>query len=130
MSTVKVLSGHYSPETAYQVDSYPYGFNLRCKIRYHLEVHPKKGTRFVSQTTNPKKGDVWNTPKKSTYCIVGAMFLDEKGYVQWSGLSAYDISKTKDYLETYRAGLTEDQVKYCEVLIKLHEKREATKVQP
>lgn len=127
MSTIKVLSNHYTPETGLVVRDYPYGFVLRCQIRYWLEVHPKRGTRFVSQTTNPKKGDVWNLPKKSTYCIVGAMYLDEKGYVQWAGLSAYDTSKAKDWLKTYRAGLTEDQIKFCEGLIKIHEKRESAK---
>jgi hypothetical protein len=52
---------HLSPETAYLVSDYPYGFRLRCKIRYWLEHHPKRGTRFVSQTTNPNAaGEVWN----------------------------------------------------------------------
>lgn len=35
---MKVLSGHTSPETAYVVDDYPYGFRLRCKIRYWIET--------------------------------------------------------------------------------------------
>ena len=28
-----VLTGHTSPETAYVVSDYPYGFRLRCQIR-------------------------------------------------------------------------------------------------
>jgi hypothetical protein len=88
---MQLLKGHISPETAYLVNDYPYGFSLRCKIRYWLEFKAKKGFRFVSQTTNPKRpGEVWNKPKASTYSLFGgAMYLDEKGYVQWAGLSEY-----------------------------------------
>lgn len=88
---MKILKGHTSPETAYNVDDYPYGFRLRCKIRYWIEFKPKVGFRFVSQTTNPKRpGDIWNKPKASTYCrFGGAMYLDEQDHVQWSGLSEY-----------------------------------------
>lgn len=93
-TVTEILSGHVSPETAYIVNDYPYGFRLRCKIRYWLEHHPKRGTRFVSQTTNPKKSalvDIWNKPKASTYSDVGAMYLDEQGHVQWSTASfSYD----------------------------------------
>lgn len=56
------LPGHTSEETAYFVESYPYG-SLRCKIKFWLEHTPKKGFRFVSRTQNPKNG-VWNAPKK------------------------------------------------------------------
>ena len=90
--TIKVLlSGHTSPVTAYTVDDYPYGFRLRCKIRYWLEFTPKRGVRLWSQTTNPKRpGEAWNKPKASTYCkFGGAMFLDQDDHVQWHGLTEY-----------------------------------------
>ena len=92
---MKLLSGHISPETAYVVEDYPYGFRLRCKIRYWIEFKAKKGFRFVSQTTNPKRpGEVWNKPKASTYSkFGGAMFLDDNGHVQWDGLSEYSDAK-------------------------------------
>lgn len=115
---MKVLSGHYSPETAFVVESYPYGFKLRCKIRYWLEVN-SKGTRFWSQTTNPKRPiEVWNAPKASTYSLVGVMCQvdetdgkpDEVGHIYWSGMSAYDVSKCADYLAKHRAGMTEGQI--------------------
>lgn len=99
----KVLSGHYSPETAYVVSDYPYGFTLRCQIRYWLEVN-SKGTRFWSQTTNPKKGNVWNKPKASTYSFVGAMFLDDENHVSWRGVSFN--TNYADFLEKFGAGLT------------------------
>ena len=84
------LYGHVSPETAYVVDDYPYGFRLRCKIRYWLERHPKRGWRFCSQTTNPKRGDTWNKPKASTYVRFAAcMYLNEESHVTWAGVTEY-----------------------------------------
>jgi len=88
---MKVLSGHTSPDTAYLVDDYPYGFRLRCRIRYWLEYKAGKGFRFVSQTSNPKRGHAWNKPKASTYCrFGGAMYLNDDGHVTWTGLTEYD----------------------------------------
>lgn len=103
-----ILSGHTSPDTAYVVSDYPYGFQLRCKIRYWLETN-KKGTRFLSQTTNPKcSGEVWNKPKASTYSeISGAMYLDENGHVQWQGLNTYaEHDKCTDFLNTFGESAT------------------------
>jgi hypothetical protein len=99
-----------SPETAYVVDDYPYGFRLRCKIRYWLEHHPKRGFRFVSQTTNPKRGNVWNKPKASTYVKFGAcMFLDDvDGHVKWAGLSEYSNGQeAKNFADKYGEGVPE-----------------------
>ena len=107
---MKVLTGHTSPETAFVVDDYPYGFRLRCKIRYWLEYHPTRGFRFVSQTTNPKRsGEVWNKPKASTYCrFGGAMFLDENDHVHWAGLTPYsDGAEAKAWSDKYRDGVPE-----------------------
>jgi hypothetical protein len=107
---VKLLSGHISPETAFVVEDYPYGFRLRCKIRYWIEYKPKKGFRFVSQTTNPKRpGEVWNKPKASTYSLFGgAMFLDENEHVQFSGLSEYsDGAEAKAWAEKFGEAVPE-----------------------
>ena len=83
------LYGYSSPESAYLVADYPYSFKLRCRIRYWLEYKPKKGFRFVSQTENPKTGR-WNAPKPSTYVDSGAaMYLDDVGHVQWTGVGEY-----------------------------------------
>lgn len=81
----QLLFGHTSEETAYVVNDYPYGFTLRCKIRYWIETHPKHGDRFCSQTTNPKKiGDPWNKPKKSTYDPIMLMLKDEEtGHIKY-----------------------------------------------
>lgn len=107
---MKLLSGHISPETAYVVADYPYGFRLRCSIRYWIEYKAKKGFRFVSQTSNPKAaGLVWNKPKASTYSMFGgAMFLDDNGHVQWEGLSEYSSgAEAKAWTETYGAAVPE-----------------------
>jgi hypothetical protein len=106
---MNILKGHISPETAYHVMDYPYGFTLRCQIRYWLEYSPKKGVRFVSQTSNPKKGHVWNKPKASTYCrFGGAMYLDDQGHVTWSGLSEYcGAEEARKWQETYAEGVPE-----------------------
>jgi hypothetical protein len=81
------------------VEDYPYGFRLRTKIRYWIET-TKMGDRFVSQTLNPKNGQ-WNKPKKSTYCKVGVMYLDENNHVKWTGLHG------GNYLDATLAWLTE-----------------------
>jgi hypothetical protein len=97
-----------SPDSAYVVADYPYGFTLRCSIRYWIEYKPGKGFRFVSQTTNPKKaGVVWNKPKASTYDRFGAaMYLDDNGQVQWAGLSEYaDYAESKRFLDLYQPGI-------------------------
>ena len=94
---------HVSPETAYVVEDYPYGFRMRCKIRYWLEFHKTHGVRLMSQTTNPKRGNTWNKPKASTYCrFAGAMFLDDDGHVQWSGMHEYmDGTEAVAWRDTY-----------------------------
>lgn len=96
------LYGHTSEATAYVVDDYPYG-GQRTQIRYWLEgPKPKKGWRFVSQTKNPKTGR-WNAPKPSTYSDWGgAMFLDNKGHVQWTGVGPYsDERQFLAFVETF-----------------------------
>jgi hypothetical protein len=110
MAEITVLPGvHVSPETAFVVADYPYGFRLRCSIRYWLEVHPKHGVRCMSQTTNPKRGGVWNKPKASTYSrFAGALYLDSDGHVQHAGLHEYmDAAQSVAWRETYGAGVPE-----------------------
>lgn len=107
---MQLLSGHISPESAYVVEDYPYGFRLRCKIRYWLEFKPKKGFRFVSQTSNPKvAGLVWNKPKASTYAMFGgAMYLDENGHVQFAALGEYSSgAEAKAWQEQYGEAVPE-----------------------
>ena len=118
---MKVLSNHYSQETAYNVESYPCGFRARCKIRYWLEVN-NKGTRLWSQTTF-NSDSIWNKAKASTYSVVAAMYLDDNEHVHHAGLSPYDVEKTRMFLDTYREGLTSAQIAFCERLIIAYDKR-------
>lgn len=108
---MQILIGHISEETAYVVKDYPYGFRLRCQIRYWLDFNPKRGVRLISQTSNPKRSElVWNKPKASTYArFGGCMFLDENNYVQWSGLTEYtNAAEVVAWCETYGTGVPED----------------------
>lgn len=98
---VTPLHGHTSEATAYTIADYPYGFKLRCRYRCWLETN-KNGTRFVSQTTNPKRpGEVWNKPKASTYVrFVAGMYLDDAGHVHWIGISEYSSAEeVRSFLE-------------------------------
>ena len=107
---MEILKGHDSPATAFLVADYPYGYSLRCNIRYWIEYKPKHGFRLMSQTTNPKKpGMIWNKPRASTYCkFGGCMYLDEAGHVQWAGLSEYyDGAEAKAWSDQYREGVPE-----------------------
>lgn len=103
-------SSHVSPETAFVVTNYPYGFRLRCQKRYWLEHHKTRGTRLVTQTSNPKRpGLVWNRPDASTYApVAGALYLDAAGHVQWTELTYYaDVAELKSFLATFGAYLPE-----------------------
>lgn len=102
------LIGHTTPETAYVVEDYPYGFRLRCKIRYWLEYKRGQGYRLVSQTTNPKIAgrEVWNKPKASTYAPLAVMVLDAEQHVTWIGVRPYELADVDAFAETHAAALT------------------------
>lgn len=108
---MQILNGHVSPETAYVVEDYPYGFRLRCKIRYWVEYKLRVGFRFVSQTTNPKvAGERWNKPRATTYSrFGGCMFLNDEGHVKYSGLSeCTNGAEAQAWADTYGAGVPEE----------------------
>ena len=107
---MKLLSGHLSPETAFVVADYPYGYRLRCQIRYWIEYKPGKGFRCWSQTSNPKRpGLVWNKPKASTYYrFGGALVLNDDDMVRFVGLSEYSNGQeAKAFLDTYGPAVPE-----------------------
>jgi hypothetical protein len=79
---LELLRGHTSQETAVLVEDYPYG-RLRCQIKYWVERATKgaqKGKeRFVSMTSNPKKGNAWcNKPNAGTYTDRQFMYKDTR----------------------------------------------------
>jgi hypothetical protein len=111
---VRLLAGHVSPDTAYVVDDYPYGYTLRCSIRYWIETAEKgakKGQqRFVSQTTNPRReGVVWNAPKGSTYVALAVMYLDSDDHVHSSGVSK-DFGVSPEQVARWRLNGIYDQL--------------------
>ncbi len=125
---MEILKEHNSKETAYIVNDYPYGFRLRCKIRYWLEYKKGKGVRFCSQTTNPKiMGEKWNKEKCSTYqSIAGCMYLNDVGHVVWSGLNEYSSYKeAEEWSKKFREGVFEDALKNLDNWILLKEKYES-----
>lgn len=122
MTSYQALKGHNSPETAYVVDDYPYGFRLRTSIRYWLETN-KHGTRFVSQTLNPKTG-AWNKPKASTYSELGVMVKDlSNGHISWTGWTYYGgESELREFLKDFDAVLTDGDKAYAAVTLQMYEK--------
>lgn len=106
------LPGHTTPDTAIVVEDYPYGFRLRCKIRYWLENHPRHGFRLVSQTSNPKiAGNPWNKPKASIYTkILAVLVRDEStGHIDWDLVNEYSMHDggLEAFIEAY--GFTFDE---------------------
>jgi hypothetical protein len=90
-----VLNGHDSPETAYVVDDYPYGFRQRCMIRYWVETRHGYGQRVVSQTQNPKTNK-WNKPKAGVYSGLAYLYLSEDGHVHRGGCDYYSPARVKE----------------------------------
>ena len=113
MSIIQPLTGHTSCTSAYVQADYPYGFKLRCERRCWLERHDRKGYRFVTQTSNPKKPGTWNKPKMSTYTMLAIMGFDEKNHVVWTGCSMYDFDKLSEFFGTYGHAFDADQAKDC-----------------
>jgi hypothetical protein len=88
--SIKDLIECTTPETAYKVENYPYGFSARTTLRAWIETNKGK-QRYCTQTLNPKTHE-WNKPKYSTYSDIMLMYLrDENGHldtfrfsIQWS----------------------------------------------
>jgi hypothetical protein len=104
---------HVSFETAYQIDSYPYGHRLRCKRRVWVEHTQRYGQRFVYCTTNPKVRltEKWNTPHTDTYNLAVVLYrdLDDEGHIKAAKLhSVWDIENTCKFLDKYGEGIDDE----------------------
>jgi len=129
-ATIKPLltSIYNSADSAYMVDDYPYGFRLRCHIRYWVEYRKGMGFRFVSQTSNPKKaGLIWNKPKASTYHLFPiAMYLDDKGHVCYASCKTWATSiELSDWIAQYGACLSPTLCNSLETFAKRKAAKEA-----
>lgn len=125
---MKVLTNHTSPETAYVVDDYPYGFRVRTSIRYWIDTSDTYGQRCVSQTLNPKTGE-WNKPKASTYTSFAVLFIDESnGHVKWAGWHPYSgADALREFVEKYGGGLPAERLNYAQILVKKFDLYEASR---
>jgi len=93
---------HTSFETAFIVESYPYGFREKTEARFWIETN-KKGQRVIFQTLNPKT-QKYNKPKLGNYYLVSVLFLDDNNHVCNDGMSEYNTSESGNFLEKYSGG--------------------------
>ena len=121
LDNLQVLFGHVDQASAYVVNDYPYGFRLRCTMRYWIETN-KKGDRLWSQTTDPKvEGEVWNKAKCSTYRDVGVMVRDQHDHISWIGLGSWPDAKLLDWFDRCcRSHLSDHQRRRLDLAIKIH----------
>ena len=103
------LYNHVSEETAYTVQDYLWGYDMRTEQRYWIESN-KRGDRFVYQTKDPKTGN-WYAPIKGDYHLAKVLFLDENNHVKWSTPDKHKNENLKRFLETHEGKLNEWQVK-------------------
>jgi len=104
---------HTSPETAFIIEDYPFGFRLRCKMRVWVETKKNQGMRVMRQTTDPRKaGEVWNTPKKSTYDTIKVLYIDsDTGHLESAGWSPNGYRDNMEFLADFHEVLTEKQIR-------------------
>jgi hypothetical protein len=132
-SKMKLLHGHVSPETAYVVEDYPYGFRLRCKCRFWIEK-PNKGAgkgkyRAMTQTTDPKFSfEKWNKPKSGVYMEQLFLYQDESdGHTKFHGFSEYyQVKDVEETMKMFEGQFTEEEkVKlnsYYQIALKVAER--------
>lgn len=93
------IYGHTTPETAYSVENYPWGFRLKTTMRYWVESKNKFGQRLATQTIDPRTGK-WCAKKYSTYSSVIVMFLDDNGHVSYESPHLFS---SKEEIEDFKA---------------------------
>jgi hypothetical protein len=60
------LKTYSNPETARNVEGWPFGSDLRTTAHFYVETDPKRGQRAVRRTIDPRDGTL-SKPKKGTY---------------------------------------------------------------
>jgi len=105
---VKCSFGFLEQHKEILVKNYPFGFSLRTTIKYWIEV-TKRGSRFCSQTINPKTG-LWCKPKKSTYDALKFLVIDNTGKVTTLSLDYNDDkSKIKLFIDLFKGDMSDQQ---------------------
>ncbi len=89
MYPIVVPSTAVSSETAYVVKNWPYGFRLRCEMRFWIETRPGFGQRVCQQTTNPKRNNTLNKPKAGGYHAFALVVMQDAETTIFPGLSLY-----------------------------------------
>lgn len=110
-------------ESAYIVDSYPYG-GYRTQAKFWIETN-KRGQRVGFCTLNPKT-QKWNNPKMGIYQIAIALFLDENNHVQNNAIGEYTTDESGEFLQNYESGLPEYQAAKLWIYKALHEAQKLT----
>lgn len=63
------------------IENYPYGYTMKTTLFDTVEFNLRKGYRHITQTINPKTGNL-NAPKKSTYFPLLVRYYDENGHIK------------------------------------------------
>lgn len=129
---VKVINGATSPETAYVVKDYPFGFRLRCMQRHWIETRKGHGQRLVNQTTHkafngdytpsedaaPPPAHLWNKPKAGVYSPMVILYIDEAdGYVKHDELSFYtSVAEVDAFHAKYGSQFDADQQAHFDLI--------------
>jgi hypothetical protein len=103
-------------------ENYPYGFRLKTTKHDSIEFKKGHGFRHVSQTINPKNGQL-NKPKKSTYYQIMLLAKNEIGHVEVITQRFYtddDINQTCKFLHEQFTNFTDEQIKDIASTLLLH----------
>lgn len=119
---MKILPPIYNEANPLVQPDYPYG-RLRCERRIWIETNGK-GSRFCSQTVNPKTGRV-NAPHKSTYSAYMVLVEEDNGHVNPRSIGLYRGSEDLTaFLTENQDGLTAAQIQEIQEFIPIQKKFE------
>ena len=119
---MKILPPVHDEKNPLVQSDYPYG-SLRCERRIWIETN-KKGSRFCSQTVNPKTGRV-NAPHKSTYSAYMVLVEEDNGHVNPRSIGLYRGSEDLTaFLTENQDGLTAAQIQEIQKVIPIQKKFE------
>lgn len=101
-TSITVLTGHTSPETAYHVADYPAGEGVRCEMRAWVETMPARGQRYVTQRSDADASPVtWQRPLYRPVARLWVMYLHaDTGHLDAAALQDGDSEPTIDRFVT------------------------------